>query len=116
MNAAEKAQKKVEELEAKIKQAKALAAQIQARANARAQESTTKIENRRKILIGAMYFERMKNDKEASAAIMAGLDKFLTRKDERELFRLGPKLAAPAVAPAGQAVATHQPLFAAKTS
>lgn len=47
-----------------------------------------KQENKKKILIGAMYLDAIKNDPERESAMLKRMDKFLTRKPDREIFGL----------------------------
>ena len=64
-----------------------LKAQIQA-IKARESEEERKRDTRRKILLGAMTQEMMNEGPEAKQRIMARLDKYLTRPDDRALFDL----------------------------
>jgi hypothetical protein len=88
------AEKRVEDLRAKLKQEEAKLAKQQAAARARESKSTKKIEDQKKILIGAMVFESMKRNETTHQNIMGKLDAFLTRPTERALFGLAEKAAA----------------------
>lgn len=84
----EKAQQRVKDLEEKLKTAKALKQKAEARIKAVETKQKTKEENRRKILIGAMMLDQMHKNDATKASVMAKLDGFLTRSDERALFNL----------------------------
>ena len=47
-----------------------------------------KQEDKKKILIGAMYLDAIKNDPEKESAMLKRMDRFLTRKSDREIFGL----------------------------
>lgn len=51
-------------------------------------EKKKKQEDRKKILIGAMYLDAIKNDPEKESAMLKRMDRFLTRKADREIFGL----------------------------
>ena len=70
-----------EQIEARIKN-------LEARDKAREKKRDT----RRKILIGAFYMEQMEKSEEAKKKILARLDGFLVRENDRELFGLKNKL------------------------
>ena len=69
-----------EQIEARIKN-------LEARDKAREKKRDT----RRKILIGAFYMEQMEKSEEAKKKILARLDGFLVRTNDRELFGLSEK-------------------------
>ncbi len=82
----EAAQKALEK--ANRKKAEAVALERQLRQKASAEER--KNENRRKILVGAMGLERAAKYPDYQERLIKELDKFLTRDDDRALFKLGP--------------------------
>lgn len=69
----EKAERKIRELRQQEK--------VQARKN----------ENRRKVLIGAMMLEKVKQQKYSQADLLEEMNRFLTRDNERALFGLTPQ-------------------------
>jgi hypothetical protein len=69
-----------DQIEARIKN-------LEAREKAREKKRDT----RRKILIGAFYMEQMEKDEPMKKKILAGLNVFLVRANDRELFGLGEK-------------------------
>jgi hypothetical protein len=44
------------------------------------------LENRKKILIGAFFMEKMKIDKQFEDKVLANLNSFYTKKSERDVF------------------------------
>lgn len=81
-------QKKIAQAEARLK---ALKEQDRARKQRERQKEAAqqrKDDTRRKILIGAMYFERMKKDDEFKEQMLKALDKYLTTERDRKLFQL----------------------------
>ena len=89
-NPIDKAQQRIDELQEKLKQAKALKTKIEARKKAADSKKKRAEDTRRKILVGALALEMMDQDQYAKTRIMARLDKFLTRADDRALFGLPP--------------------------
>lgn len=88
--AKEKADQIVKEAKLKLAQAKAQEQRKAARIKmAEAKKERTE-ENRKKILIGAMYFESMGKDPELAMKIMLELDNFLIRNSDRAVFGLTP--------------------------
>lgn len=81
-----KAEQLVKDAKEKLAQAKALEQKRAAKKKLAEVQKGRSNENRKKMLIGAMYFERMKKDQEAEAKILAQLDKWLTRSSERAVF------------------------------
>ncbi|MEG3696101.1 hypothetical protein V5098_23585 [Vibrio coralliirubri] len=75
------------ELERLLEKEKQIKAKIQA-AKSRESEKQRKLETRRKILIGAMVLEGMKNSEEYESKIRQNLDKYLTKNKDRVLFGL----------------------------
>ena len=69
-----------EQIEARIKN-------LEARDKAREKKRDT----RRKILIGAFFMEQMEKDEPMKKKILAGLNGFLVRANDRELFGLPAK-------------------------
>ena len=88
--------KQIEEMEAKLKlakeQLKAKDAMIAARKRAADGKVARKLETRKRVLLGAMTLAMMKSEPESVEKIMARLDRFLTREDERAVFGMGPKV------------------------
>lgn len=90
-NPIDKAQRRIDELQQKLKQARALKSRIEARRRgAEAKQKRTE-ETRRKILAGALALEMMDRDEGAKSRFMARLDRYLTRADDRALFGLPPR-------------------------
>lgn len=79
---------KIATLETKLKQAKALKQKIDARKRAEASKVQRAQDTRRKILIGALVMESMGRDDDTNQRMLARLDKYLTRVDDRALFEL----------------------------
>jgi large subunit ribosomal protein L7/L12 len=84
----EKAQRRVKDLEEKLKQAKALKQKAEARVKAAESKIKRRDETRRKILVGAMILEEMEKNDATKTSVMSALKKFLTRQDDRALFHL----------------------------
>lgn len=78
-------------LREQLAQVRAKKAQLEARKVQKLIKGQRADDTRRKILVGAMYLERMDRDADAKAKITAQLDNFLTRDDDRALFGLAPK-------------------------
>ena len=72
----------------KLEQLKAQKQQIEARERAKLRGIERKNDTRRKILAGAMVVEMMQSDEDVKRKILARLDGFLTRPDDRALFDL----------------------------
>ena len=53
-------------------------------------EEERRLETRKKILLGFVLQKWLEDGKISKEELRAGLDKYLTRKDERELFDLNP--------------------------
>ena len=64
-------------------------AQIQ-RVKAREQKRTSRDDTRRKVLVGALILGRVESDLMSNEQLMADLDPFLTRDNDRALFGLLP--------------------------
>lgn len=84
LTAAQKAAKRVADLQEKLKQAKARVQKRNNRLRHTEQVASRKIETRKKVLIGAYVLE-----KHPSVAASAEFASWLTRDDERELFGFG---------------------------
>lgn len=94
-----KIEDKIAAAEAKLKQLKALKQKESARKRAEEAKKARTQDTRRKILAGSLVLEMMEKDPEVKARLMARLNTFLTRPDDRALFDLEAVPAAPA--PAG---------------
>lgn len=70
--------------------------------------------DRKKILIGAFYLSRIEHDPVAREKLMAALDGYLVRDDDRRLFGLPPKAKADTPAPGEGVSASSDPLVAAQ--
>jgi len=84
----EKAQQRVKDLEDKLKQAKALRQKAEARVKSAEAKQKRSDDTRRKILVGAMMLDHMEKNEATKTSVMAKLDAFLTREDDRALFGL----------------------------
>lgn len=88
------AKKRVEELEAKLKQAKALVQKQEAQQRALESAQARKKETRQKILIGAMVLNLIKQEDEDGEkwkqSIMKRLDNYLVKPSDRAMFDLPP--------------------------
>ena len=74
--------------------AKAKAKEIErkmASIRAKQQAEQRKIDTRRKVLVGAMVLEQVERGEWPQERLIAALDRFLTRDNERALFDLPPK-------------------------
>lgn len=89
--AAEKAQKRVKEIEEMLKQAKARAQRIEATVKAKESKTARAERERKKYLVGALVLESMEKDASINQRMLEKLDKFLTRPNERVLFGLSEK-------------------------
>ena len=85
-DAREKAEQLVKDAKEKLVQAKLLEQKRAAKKKLGEAKKVKSTDNRKKMLIGAMCFERMKKDPDAEAKILAQLDKWLTRNSERAVF------------------------------
>ena len=72
----------------KLEQLKAQKQQIEARERAKLRSTERKNDTRRKVLAGAMVLEMMEHDPEVKNKVLARLDGFLIRPDDRTLFGL----------------------------
>lgn len=82
-------QKKIETLETKLRQAKALAARKENAERKKAESIARQIDTRRKVLIGAFMLAGDVNPIHLVNSQNQTLDQWLTRPDERQLFGLG---------------------------
>lgn len=74
----------------KLAQLTARKQRIEAQQRAKLQGEERKKDTRRKILAGAMVLELMAQNDEAGRKVLARLDGFLKRADDRALFGLAP--------------------------
>lgn len=81
-------QKRIEEAEARLKKLKEQDRARKQKERQRLSAQIRKDDTRRKILLGAMYFERMKKDDEFKEQMLKALDKYLTTERDRNLFDL----------------------------
>lgn len=72
----------------KLAELKAKKAKIDARGRYKEKAEERKKETRRLVLLGAFLKKRMDANDETKTKTMAGLDSFLKRPEERELFKL----------------------------
>lgn len=82
---------KIEALQAKLKQAKALKAKQEAQRRAKASKEERAKDTRRKILVGAAILAKVERGEWPKDKLVQMLDGFLTRPDERALFDLSPR-------------------------
>jgi hypothetical protein len=82
----EAAQKTLEKANRKKAEAVALERQLRQKTTAEDRKKDT----RRKILVGSMGLERAAKYPDHQERLLKELDKFLTRDDDRALFKLGP--------------------------
>lgn len=80
--------KKIEELEAKLKQTKALKQKKEALLKAANSKKERQNDTRRKILAGAMILAEIEKGEADKGVFLMKMDKLLTRPADRELFRL----------------------------
>jgi len=81
-------EQRIAKLEEQLKQEKAKAQKIAAAIKAKESGRARKLENRKKMLIGAMIFAQMNKNESTKANILAKLDGFLTKESERAVFGL----------------------------
>lgn len=82
---------KIEALQAKLKQAKALKAKQEAQKRAKVSKEERAKDTRRKILVGAAILAKVERGEWPKDKLVQMLDGFLTRPDERALFDLAPR-------------------------
>jgi len=78
-------------LRAAEEQVKAEIQAAEARQRARQSKAERAADTRRRILLGAWLLERMKKDEALRARLLAELDAWVTRNDDRALFGLEPR-------------------------
>jgi hypothetical protein len=74
----------------KAGKATALLQKLEAQAQARASGEKRQLDTRRKVLLGAYLLAKIERDPDSKIAVLADLDRFLTRPAERALFELPP--------------------------
>lgn len=79
---------RVEQAAKKLAELKALKARQEAKRRAEEGKEKRRLENKKKILLGAYMLHRMENDTGYRDKVLHGLTKFLTRPAEREIFGL----------------------------
>jgi predicted 2-oxoglutarate/Fe(II)-dependent dioxygenase YbiX len=84
----EKAQKRVTDLEEKLKQAKALKQKVEARAKAAESKQNRAADTRRKILVGAAILAKVERGEWPKDKMLEMMSQQLTRVDDRALFDL----------------------------
>lgn len=82
---------KIETMEAKIRQLKALKQKQEAKARAERNKRSKKEADRRKILVGAALLRRVENGTWTEERLKALMDEFLQKPEERALFGLQPR-------------------------
>lgn len=90
MKNVEAAAKRIADLEAKLKQAKAAKQQLEARRRATENKKARAEDTRRKILVGAAVLAAVERGELSRDQITALLNNSLTRADDRALFNLPP--------------------------
>lgn len=83
-------------LQAKLKQEKAKKQQIEARKRAQEVKRKRSEDTRRKVLVGAIILAKIERGEWPQDKLRAMLDTALERADDRALFDLPPRAAAPA--------------------
>ena len=86
----EKAQKRVKDLEEKLKQAKALKQKVEARTKAAENKQKRAADTRRKILVGAAILAKVERGEWPKDKMLEMMGQQLTRDDDRALFDLTP--------------------------
>jgi large subunit ribosomal protein L7/L12 len=77
-------------LRERLAKIKARLQNLEAKKRAKASKAARAADTRRKILIGSMLLADFENNAETKARLLARLDKYLTRDDDRALFDLSP--------------------------
>lgn len=90
-----KLEDRIAKLEEKLKQAKAQKAQSEARQRAALSKLNRAADTRRKVLVGAWVIEQWETGKISRDDVLAGLDSFLVRPNDRALFDLALPKSAP---------------------
>jgi large subunit ribosomal protein L7/L12 len=81
---------KIKALEEKLKQERAKKQKIEARKRAIESKAHRVADTRKKILVGALMFDRMDKNEETKTKVLGQLAQYLTRDDDRALFDLPP--------------------------
>lgn len=79
---------RINDFEEKLKKLKEQKKLAENRAKKKAKEQERKDDTRRKILLGSMYFQKMKEDEQYKLRILEALDRYLTEDRDRKLFGL----------------------------
>jgi len=82
------AEKRAQEAAKQVKQLKAKRDMVEARKLQSLLKGQRSDDTRRKILVGALVLDMMERDETTRQRFMDRLDKFLTRADDRALFKL----------------------------
>ena len=86
---------RVEQTAKKLAELKTKQAKANAREKAQAGKERRKLDNKKKILLGAYMLDRMERDDGFQAKVLPRLDKFLVRPADRSIFGLPPTPTAP---------------------
>jgi large subunit ribosomal protein L7/L12 len=86
---------RVEQAAKRLAELKAAKAKADARKKADAGKERRKLDNKKKILLGAYMLDRMERDDSFQAKVMPRLDKFLVRPADRSIFGLPPMPTSP---------------------
>ena len=91
---------RIRKLQEQLEQAKAAKRRADAKVRATASKKSRAEDTRRKVLIGAMVMSQMERSQQKKLEVLSGLDTYLTRQADRDLFELGAyKLDAPTFLP-----------------
>lgn len=82
---------RITELETKLKQARVKKQQFEARQKTAELKAKRATDTRKKILVGAAVLNNLETDPKFLPRLLAILDSFLTRPDDRALFDLTPQ-------------------------
>jgi hypothetical protein len=83
-----KLEERLQQAEKKLAELKALKARNDAKMKAEAGKEKRRLDNKKKILLGAYLLDRMERDAKSSQKVLEGLDGFLTRPADRAVFGL----------------------------
>jgi hypothetical protein len=83
-----KLSQRLEQAEKRLAELKALKAKQDAKMKAQAGKEKRRLDNKKKILLGAYLLDRMERDANSSRKVLEGLDGFLTRPADRAVFGL----------------------------
>lgn len=83
-----KLDERLQQAEKKLAELKALKARQDAKLKAEAGKEKRRLDNKKKILLGAYLLDRMERDATSAGRVMQGLDGFLTRPADRAVFGL----------------------------